>query len=459
HQYLRVGFEEMPVAPIASAGGVPVVREFRRVYHVASEEHPLFVDVEGPAWLRVDELRDGVTIGRYVEVPAGETNVKIRPEPGQGLAMFRVFERALGPERLPIRRLKVETELARFEEPPKPEIGEAPVAVEAESSDEDLELDGLRRDTWSFGVNYRRRKAIEEDAAGNLKPDEFFELAVDHRLRFESLSTWVRSTGRVRGRVDAGPSIGLDEKIFVRPPSWRDISLVGDARFALHWPDGDLVSPTGDAEWAGFFRLRASQLREINSKWSHRPEIGVFGRLLSVDNGSPEAVSVVDQDVFTGFKGDHRAGLVLSESLSYRPWLDSRLSARVDLRSNEDFQFYLPDHVAFRFGAAQRLGPFEFEGVFRLIQFFEDDDRGRARRSHIVGVRGASDLWLTRSRRIEILADWYLDIDRRDTSFVIGVIIHLGHRSGFRDFAPDELGFRGLRRSWMLRRTRLGGLR
>lgn len=77
----------------------------RRGYDIATHEKPLVLAVEGPAWLRIDEYRDGETLSRYRALPEAARTVTLSPEPGQEEALFRVFllrpRDAASPSRLP----------------------------------------------------------------------------------------------------------------------------------------------------------------------------------------------------------------------------------------------------------------------------------------------------------------------------------------------------------------------
>ena len=113
--------------------------------------------------------------------------------------------------------------------------------------------------------------------------------------------------------------------------------------------------------------------------------------------------------------------------------------------SNEDFNIAKPESLAFRLSYDQYIAPLLLSAEFRATHYFEDFHRSRDVTRYMAGVEGRADLWADRGHRVELIGNWFYDIDRQDSSFVIGLVWHDGDRSGFRDFAPDEIGFRGLR--------------
>lgn len=78
-----------------------------RIYDVATKEEPVTLTLQGPAWLRIDEYRDGETVQRTRLVEAGVQTIALYPEEGRSEALMRIFrlvpdpEPAATPPRLP----------------------------------------------------------------------------------------------------------------------------------------------------------------------------------------------------------------------------------------------------------------------------------------------------------------------------------------------------------------------
>ena len=95
NQFLRVRFVDL--ATTIDEDLRPEMEESGRLYHVATREKPLWIAVNGPAWLRVDRYRDGASAVSYRKVEAGWRDVRLGPEDGeeQG-ALSGVRARAVG---------------------------------------------------------------------------------------------------------------------------------------------------------------------------------------------------------------------------------------------------------------------------------------------------------------------------------------------------------------------------
>jgi hypothetical protein len=153
----------------------------------------------------------------------------------------------------------------------------------------------------------------------------------------------------------------------------------------------------------------------------------------------------VDQDVFTPYKRDHRYGLGMSESIGYRPWLDTEWWVRGSLTTNEDFNPVDPDHVTGRIGWDQFLDGWVLGLDYRASRFFADDDRDEARTRQAVTFRALRDLWATPTSRIEAGLEIEYDFPEGEVGGVIFIAWHWSRGRVFRDFRPGEVDFSTLR--------------
>jgi hypothetical protein len=151
----------------------------------------------------------------------------------------------------------------------------------------------------------------------------------------------------------------------------------------------------------------------------------------------------VDQDVFTRYKAQHRAGWELAETAAYRPWLDTVFRGRVGVVSNENF--YTLDHVRVELLASQWLQDCEASAGYRFTQFFADRDRAQAVDRHAVVVEFSRDMWCLDSHRVQLAVDFQHEFTRNVSSVYAGLIWHVGNNRRYRDFRPDAVGFRDLR--------------
>ncbi len=94
NQFLQVRFQEIiPTSKVPVKGIIwsPQVRE--RAFHVVTKDEPLYASIQGPAWIRVDELRQDKTFSRYQYVQQGWQTVEVFPEKDQGEMLARLYLR------------------------------------------------------------------------------------------------------------------------------------------------------------------------------------------------------------------------------------------------------------------------------------------------------------------------------------------------------------------------------
>jgi len=157
--------------------------------------------------------------------------------------------------------------------------------------------------------------------------------------------------------------------------------------------------------------------------------------------------SVVDSDVWSEFKEDHRYGLGFAQRATYRHRLDSEIYAEANLLSNES-PLSLDRHGVI-LGWRSYFGRISSDINLNHRQFRNDSDRN--------GSFSRTD--------INLSADWFLPLSQRsnfrlssrvrfntndsDISWWInlGWFDHAGQQLS--DFRPDELRFRNARDWWL----------
>jgi hypothetical protein len=430
----------------------------RRLYALATTEEPVRVALVGPAWLRIDELRDGRTLTRYEEIPRGPSEIELSPPAGRAEALYRVFERVPAlDDRAPLHASVPCGPLASA--PPSPPAAlfsapppaSSPFALGADALSrlvlaDAVSLGGQEDGTLSFTVSAHRRKVFDEDAGGDLKRDEFVEAHGAHRLHHEGLSTWFETGLLARGHDEAGPTLGVEERLHFRP-EWLPFTLGIEATAFLQWPRGETLDPEGPSEWSATLRARVSRRLALGERAYHVPSLSVFRRLLSLDEGHDYLPGLLDQDVFTLYKDDHRHGLALSETLGYEPWLDTVWWAGGTLVSNEDFVD--PDHLGLRAGWRQLFASVEVDAGYRLTRFFNDGDRSSSRTRDAIFLDFLADLWTVPGQRLEAGAEYRWDLaDGEHTGFLF-LSWHWGKGREYRDFWPGDIDFRPLRRRFV----------
>jgi hypothetical protein len=483
NHYVRVRATERieAVRPDTRCSLAVVPYESDRVYHVATHDAPLYYVAEAPAWLRIDELRDDRTVTRFVAATHGAKRLELRPEAGRDAALLRLFKLIVQPDRptSPPPWIRVPPQpvpppwLDLCRRPARPPAWSAGCdGVSAAGADWEQRLNLLSlappdarpplleigdrvllgeqdEGTWSLEAGFVRRRPLEEDLVGRA-PDQFQQSIVTYRYHDGWENTYWKTDLLFRVRHESGPTLGL-----VQSMAFEDdllpLSLRLDAGGYLQRPADATEPATAHTEWSMFFRGRLAAWQYFSPLCFHVPNVTVFGRPLSLD-GIRYLPGRVDQDIFTVYKANHHAGLILSDTLVVEPWLDTRWWLRPSLYTNEDFNFVSPDHMAMQVGWRQAWGPVEADVSYRLAQFFRDNDRSRDKTQHLLYADVIADVWLGRHR-----TDWALglrhDVGRSATSVFLSLVWFFDHGRGYRDMMRGELWFPDLRRQRLARRS------
>ena len=216
----------------------PLVHESQRNYHVASSDRPLRVHVQTPAWLRIDTVkRNGAKESSYRAVYEASEPIELRPEEGEDEALFRVFERVPADE--PPDPEWVEPLPGVELDAPLPPAIDSFRATDTERERFSIDASELRQHTWSYGARFVRRRALEEDGEGDLKPDLYFELRLEHRFREERVGGSFRSALVARAHDEGGPSVGIIERALFQPRAWRGVALDLRGESYAQWLSGE----------------------------------------------------------------------------------------------------------------------------------------------------------------------------------------------------------------------------
>jgi hypothetical protein len=142
--------------------------------------------------------------------------------------------------------------------------------------------------------------------------------------------------------------------------------------------------------------------------------------LLSLDDDDTYDAGRIDRDVFTGYKHDHRQGASLSDSLAWRPWLDTLWYVKGSLHTNEDFNILHPDHIRMKVGWKQLLYPLVLDLDYRYTYYFSDKDRDGELQKNILGLDVLWHHWLQDQQRFRLHMAFAQDLDQNEFSALIG---------------------------------------
>jgi hypothetical protein len=309
-------------------------------------------------------------------------------------------------------------------------------------------LGGQEDGTWSVAATARRRRLFDEDDNGNADIDQFLELGGAHRYFDEFGPTYFETSVLARAHETRGPTLGLGEAIQHRP-EWLPATLRLNGDGYLQWPEGDHFDPGGRVEWSLLGNASIGERFALARDLSTFLSLSVFGKLMSVEDADEYPFGLLDADIFTTYKDEHKIGCILSDSLTYRPWLDTEIGTRVSLTTNEDFNLVQPDHLRIRVGCRQFFRGLALGVKYEAIAFFEDKDRSEDRLRQTVGFDLLYDLWATPWDRLEVGCRVEQDISDGETNALFTIAWHWSNGRGYRDFAPNDIDFLALRKTRM----------
>ncbi len=460
NHFVRLVVRELPTSTsLGQSTDANAFHTTERIYDVATHDEPVRMPIEGPAWLRVDELQGDETYSRYIAVLEPEQQVELAPRQGHDEALFRVFEYQprtdgsvpsvhevhVAPEPLPPPLIHESDWEVAFDAQRDPLAHLSLLASDSPVISMDvydsLPLAGQQDGTWSCTLGAFSRRALEEGLNGRA-PDRFLETrATRHHYDLDS-DVHRRTDLLVRPREMSGPTFGILHR--ARRPShcWPVVFEYVASAYGQD-PAGAVAPSTNDIEWSTAVRGRIRYRRDLADDLHHTASLSVFGRRLSQDRLEYLA-GRVDQDIFTRYKVNHRTGLTLSDTWVYKPWIDTLWWVVIFFFSNEDFNLVKPDQLNLRFGWTQALGLAEVDASYRLTRFFEDRNRRAARLQNLLYLDVVTDIppW---GRRSELAFRVQHDLDRGSSSAQINVTWYFDKGHVDRDRWPGDRLFPALR--------------
>ncbi len=427
----------------------PEMDRLRRAYQVATSREPVRFDVHGPAWLRIDELRDGQTQSRYMAIKDGWQLLELKPANGQPEALFRIFERQRPEGTIEIARARPRNFILR--PMPGPSLPLASLAGAQKAIQHTaLNLKDQYDGSISGGLKLvsRTRADDEEDDAsiGQRLRENFAEFKGQYRFFDADLKRYWRSEAFIREREQGSPSLGISSHVYTWPfQQWPDLQLSAHLGGIFQHPGQTLATGNSGNEWIVNARAQASLFIPLGLKAQHTPSLTVFGRLMSMDRNQDYQNEALDRDVFSRYKAQHKTGLGLADSFSYSPWLDTEWYGRIAVNSNEDFNLLRPDNIDSRIGWQQLIGDAELDASYRRQRFMQDDDRSKGQNRRALEVKINWTSWLSSRQRMQLGLQINHDIDRDENSFVFSLQLHASRAQTYRDFRRSEVAFKDRR--------------
>jgi hypothetical protein len=456
NQFVRVKFCETPSA--GECVNVVLTKGDERTYYLATVKDPLRAKILGPAWIRIDELRNEETRVDYRFFPDGWHELALRPESDRKEGLFRIFRRVLSPnpDEVTIPR-PVELHFAAVPEPLF-RIG-SPWPVPVVDLRDEYALGGQQEGTWSLTEMYRDPRAIEESVAepkanvqgpglGSKKKDsecDFLELSTSYRYFSEYVPSYSKVTLLSRFREKGGPTTGLLGDWFYYPRNFPCRFGLEGSLYVQRPEAGTFGTQGGPTEYSARIAASLAQRCELTPKAYHTPSLSVFQRIMSMQENKRYAVAGLDQDVFTLYKAQHQAGIIVSDYLGFEPWLDTLWFLRASATTNESLCPHTFDNVGLHTGWKQMLGPFQAEVGYRYSHYFADSDRPYPQDRNFLEFGLRLDKWTVWQHRLQIQFLAERDLDKAEYSGFLSLTWFMGQGRGLRDFRPGEEDFRIIR--------------
>ncbi|MDB5884327.1 MAG: hypothetical protein JWR74_498 [Polaromonas sp.] len=412
-----------------------------RDWHIATRTQPVQVTVAGPVAVRIDRLdSDGVrSEERLLTEPIA--TFTLAPQPGAAESLYRIAQRLADP--LPAQVLPPRpNNYAPTPMPEPPDAWSLQSRPQAPRQVSFVDAEPLARPagTWTARAGLHVRRHTEDGGDDLPLSERFAESGLTWRQGSDDQTQWLQADFLWRKPARASPVFGLrlsaeqEMRWFARfaQPLRLKASMTA---FGQNTPDGRGAAATA--------RVAVSQLRPITPTLSHELEVGLVARAMNLERTA--YADQVDSDVFSAYRVNHRRALVLSETLSWRPWRDSHLAAQAAVTTNPDFNPLRPDQLSLDLSWRQLAGPVRIEAGMRTTRFQADQFRPESELRRQWRLLLSAERWLDNGTRLELLSHLRADVGR--SNFVGGVELrwHWGGARHFRDFSPSEIDFRALR--------------
>lgn len=412
---------------LSERNGQPVSNQIERMYQVATAEQPIRAILPGPAWLRIDEWHGNQTQSRYQHLAEAWQTITLTPEVGQKEALYRLHLRNPAPPQpiVPPRHITAET----VPVPLAPvKINDTAIAGTIRLVDE-FKLGEQEYGTWTFAEEAHSRYDTDSQSK-----EKYLESSLSYRTFDEARQTYFSSQGLLRLHQHGDPTMGVKLRADHHPWGMPINAFVEMNAYAQ-------TIPLAGNHWSLNLRAGISQQRDIDPKTWHTPWL--TANVHRLGSSSPGKSEQVDQDIYTLYKSQHRFGYEIGDRLTYRPRLDTLLSAGTSVTSNENL--VTPDKLGVNLEIKQLLGSWQADAHLTQIHYFKDADRNNVANRGEFGVGLRWEHWTSQQARLELLFNLNRNLQLGEITGWLGLRWHLDNGRAYRDFRSAEVDFRDLR--------------
>jgi len=408
-----------------------------RLYLVGTRKNPVKAYLSGPAWIRIDELVNDEIRTSYKYIPISGSRIELMPDSGKNKGTYGIYIKTMTDQTYVRPQRPIELVFDRVETPPKENISNSGTKIRVGES---VQPGGHEDGTWEAAIAYMTRRNFDESEADK-KLEHFWEEEIIHRYAYKKRLIFIKSSLLERVRQSGGSVTGIKGDLMLGRNKWRfGIS----SSYYLQYPDSSGLHASGKNQWALKTSAKISNRLSLYENATHTPSMTIFGRKLSMKGYGGYSPHKVDRDIFTLYKNDHVRGIRISDSIVYRPWVDTLFFAKTYVGTNEDMNPFSPDYFGLGLIFRQSFSDFQTSAGYRAYQYFKDRDRdSNPWRNYLVCSLSWKN-WTRMWRRIGIDIDLKYDPSDHVCEGAIRFSFVWGRARGTCDFMPAEIPFRDI---------------
>ena len=406
----------------------PLLNNKQKTYDVATRQQPLELYLDRPSWLRIDEFKQGKVAHSFkYQNKAGPFIFKA----SSAQSMVRVLslqarldDAALSSFQFPSHHDPVlDNTLAEREWIWS--MGQDNLFTSAKLKNSSNYTDGVY-------LQYQSRQDFDSDRSDSLR-ETFMQAGWRHRRKLECQSCYWRSDLFARKHTkEAIQVMGTHQSL---QGTWSQSTWSWQLRQSLFIQNNESTP----FKWLGSGTLK--QRHHINQTLQHGHQVQVFSRYLSEDDPN----FITDNDIYSAYQVQHPWGVRLEETLSGRPWLDSRWRGHARLVSNDLENSLKAEYLQAGFSWYQYIKPMELSVQYRHRTYLQDEDRELAVHKPVMGLNIKYWQVLHSGNILQWQARFEEDLDRNELAFTLEVSWDFNRGRALTDFSPSESAFYRLR--------------
>jgi len=429
--------------------------ESKKDYLVATSTDPVVLDINGPAWLLIEEWKKGEILSKNYFVKEGSKKIILKPAQENGERLFRIYRRIARSSDIaepgapvPAQYVSIEANPVFFKnwEPSYPIQGQ-----------EVLPLGGQELGTLSLSASLNRTIAADVITPNKLSDtvDRYVEERATYRYFDELRRIFWRGDILTRQRKSGSPTLGIEGSAEYSPIDfpltfWTlgtaytqapNMTFLYSGTTTTTPPKKFFQTENSDKFlYTGTIEAGIRHKLVFNEKIDQRMDLSILGRKTRSIFNAPSNTKIIssttsttvtvpdfsqnipDPDVYTKYLATHPKALNFSYKVYYRPFMDTQIWAQFSDTTTPALNFSKPDSTSMRVGLDQLLGPVILNFGFGRRHYYKtgmppltaqppnwiDPNRQFPFNRYIVDGGFSWNIWLRNHNRLE----WKLNVSR-----------------------------------------------